>query len=52
MDRDLYGHGRQSSQGTLSPPAYEAPAHLAPTSMPSTMARYLFLYGFRELICI
>lgn len=46
MDRNLYSHGREPSQGTLAPPAYEAPAHLAPTSMPSTMARYLFLYGF------
>ncbi|KAG9094690.1 hypothetical protein FS749_012007 [Ceratobasidium sp. UAMH 11750] len=43
---ELYAHAKGSSQGTLAPPPYEVPAHLAPTPKPTTVARYLFLYGF------
>ncbi|KAG8737987.1 hypothetical protein FRC10_007427 [Ceratobasidium sp. 414] len=43
---ELYAHVKASSQGTLAPPPYEVPAHLAPTAKPTTIARYLFLYGF------
>ncbi|KAG9086091.1 hypothetical protein FRC06_003281 [Ceratobasidium sp. 370] len=43
---ELYPDAKASSQGTLAPPPYEVPAHLAPTPKPTTVARYLFLYGF------
>ncbi|QRV83609.1 hypothetical protein RhiJN_25754 [Ceratobasidium sp. AG-Ba] len=45
-DAEVYAHTKSASQGTLTPPAYEVPEHLAPTPKPMTIARYLFFYGF------
>ncbi|KAG9114677.1 hypothetical protein FRC07_007613 [Ceratobasidium sp. 392] len=43
---EMYTHQRGSSQGTLAPPPYEVPAHLAPTPKPMTIAKHLFKFGF------
>ncbi|KAG8782931.1 hypothetical protein FRC12_020305 [Ceratobasidium sp. 428] len=47
---EMYTHTRSSSnsQGTLTPPPYEVPDHLAPTPKPMTIAKHLFQFGFRE----
>ncbi|KAG8780015.1 hypothetical protein FRC12_023574 [Ceratobasidium sp. 428] len=45
---EMYTHTRSSSnsQGTLTPPPYEVPDHLAPTPKPMTIAKHLFQFGF------